>query len=364
MGHIFRMTKLLNRYLLGVVTQCAIVALLLSTNISYAQQAKSNNFNTGIVGYYQSWSAHNTDDGTTTELAQLPSAYTVVNLSFMREDASYQPGQKTFDGTGLLFGYSPAILKQSIATLKKRNPQTKILVSVGGEGPTNWDGLNAKDIGAFVKDFNLDGVDIDFEASGHNISCVFPETGDVNCNTDQKYIDVVNKLRAELPREEGYLISLAGFSTGAYGEKTLLWENAKPGGSPFTGVMINLLKEAGDTIDMVQIMAYDADEGRSGYSSKEAFDAYKHYYDGQLFLGIEIPPEAWGHHALTRQKAAELARYVKDNGGAGMMLWGITKFNKVEQGVDAQCLTMTMCTELGRDDCLDIKNVCPLSETV
>lgn len=357
------MSKLLTSFQSRIVTPCILSVLVLSANLAHAQQSYLNNNDKGIVGYYQSWSAANTDDATTTELAQLPSAYMVVNLSFMRQDTTYQSGQQTFAGTGLSFRYSPAILKQSIAQLKESNPQTKVLVSIGGAKKRDWSALNTKAIGAFVRDFDLDGVDIDFEVDGHSANCVFPETGGVHCDTDQKYIDAINALRTELPRQEGYLISLAGFSTGAYGEKTLSWEQSKPLGSPYKGMMINPLIEAGDAIDMVLIMAYDADEGHSGYSSKQAFDAYQNYYDGPLFLGIEIPPEGWGHHVLTQQKAVELARYVNDNGGAGMMVWGITKYNKAEPGVDAQCLAMSMCTELGRDDCLKVKNVCPLSST-
>lgn len=354
------MYKLLNTYSSRLIAQVTLP--LLSLYMISPAHAESDDLYKGIVGYYQSWSSKNTDDGTTTELAQLPAAYSVVNLSFMKTDASYQSGQKTFAGTGLQFNYSPEVLKQAITTLKKRNPNTKVLVAVGGAGTAGKNKINVKDIAAFVRDFDLDGVDLDIEENPKSINCTFSQSGDVNCNTDQKYIDAISELRDELPREQGYIISLAGFSTGAYGEKQLEWEKAKPQGSPYMGIMINPIKKAGDKLDMVFIMSYDADEGRSGYSPKQAFAAYHNYYDGPIFLGIEVPPEGWGNHVLTRRKAEELAAHVKKHGGAGMMVWGITKLNTKNPGVDAECFTMTMCEALGQGDCVDVKNVCPLSK--
>lgn len=362
------MSGFLSTDLLRAIAQYTLLGLLLlyaSINLSYAKNPQLNQPDNakGVVGYYPSWGTQNLSDGAKTDLAQLPSVYTVINLSFMRPNTSYKAGQTTFAGTGLAFAYSPAVLKQAIAKLRERNPQTKILVSIGGgDATTGWDALNVKAIKAFVDDFNLDGVDIDFEASPRSINCVFPATGGGNCSSDRSYINTINALRAALPREHGYMISLAGFSTGAFGEKGLQWEHANPLGSPYRGMTINILQEAGDALDMVYVMAYDADEGRSGFSATQAFDAYQHYFKGPLYLGIEIPPEGWGKHVLTGQRAAELARYVSSHGGAGMMLWSIPKRNKVASGVDAQCLTTIICSELDRDDCLDLKSACPPSE--
>jgi chitinase len=55
------------------------------------------------------------------------------------------------------------VIKAAIARLKTRNPNTKVLVSVGGATYSNWKRLNVKAIRKFVKTFGLDGVDVDFE---------------------------------------------------------------------------------------------------------------------------------------------------------------------------------------------------------
>lgn len=56
-----------------------------------------------------------------------------VYLSFMAPDATF-PGGVTWAGTGIQFSSDPAVVKGAIALLKQRNPATKVLVAVGGEG--------------------------------------------------------------------------------------------------------------------------------------------------------------------------------------------------------------------------------------
>lgn len=58
------------------------------------------------------------------------------------------------------------MVKGAIALLKRRNPRTRVLVSVGGATYTAWDRLNATAISAFVRQFGLDGVDVDYEGDG------------------------------------------------------------------------------------------------------------------------------------------------------------------------------------------------------
>ncbi len=60
----------------------------------------------------------------------------------------------------------PAVVKGAIALLKRHNPRTRVLVSVGGATYTAWDRLNATAIASFVRQFGLDGVDVDYEGDG------------------------------------------------------------------------------------------------------------------------------------------------------------------------------------------------------
>ena len=63
------------------------------------------------------------------------------------------------------FSSNADVVKGAIATLKQRNPATKVLIAVGGATYTNWAGMNTAAIKRFVDDFGLDGVDIDYEVS-------------------------------------------------------------------------------------------------------------------------------------------------------------------------------------------------------
>lgn len=60
----------------------------------------------------------------------------------------------------------PGVVKGAIALLKRRNPRTRVLVSVGGATYNGWNRLNATAIAAFVRVFGLDGVDVDYEGDG------------------------------------------------------------------------------------------------------------------------------------------------------------------------------------------------------
>src|SRR5579883_426299 len=128
-----------------------------SLQVTY-QPASSSLF----VGYFETWDPDYQTDGTKTTLGNLPGYVNVVNLAFMKPDATYRKGSLNYAGTGLEFNYATgAVLQQAIAYLHQQHPGTKVLVSVGGADYTNWQGLNVQAIADFVTDFGLDGVDID-----------------------------------------------------------------------------------------------------------------------------------------------------------------------------------------------------------
>jgi GH18 family chitinase len=112
--------------------------------------------------------------------------------------------------------------------------------------------LNVAAITRFVKDWGLDGVDIDFEAeagetgaaegampgisstalptcsrflgNGANLGplspphsgCVKGTDGKIKCHSDADYISAIQRLRTALPRP--YILTTAAWSIGAYGE--------------------------------------------------------------------------------------------------------------------------------------------------
>jgi hypothetical protein len=145
--------------------------------------------------------------------ANLAACPLIASLPLLCADTTY-PGGVTLQGTGLDFSSDAAVVKESIALLKQRNPYTKVaptahrrrvptcllrpsgsgreartltwgsldrnlpgtlqvLVAVGGATYLNWAALNAPAIAAFIQEFGLDGADIDFEPSyaGRPLEC-------------------------------------------------------------------------------------------------------------------------------------------------------------------------------------------------
>jgi chitinase len=291
-----------------------------------------------FVGYFESWSEKWANDGNSAKLANLPSYVNVVNLAFMKPEGQYS-GNLNIGSTGLSFPYDGKTLKTAITALKKRNPGTKVLISVGGATFTNWGHLNEGAIAHFVKDFGLDGVDVDYEPTSPACSS---NNGQVSCRTDQEFINVIKRVRAVLPRP--YIVSIAGFSIGAYGQGN--FKSASPQGD-HTGVSVNMLKSVGNLLDWIHIMSYDA--GNS-FNPETAFWAYKSLFSGKITIGIEIPPEAWGGHVYTMSQVGRLGDFVNNNGGSGLMVWSLhqkPKGNVNANNPNARMVAQSACRKFG-----------------
>lgn len=265
----------------------------------------------------------------------------------MMPDTTYTGGI-TFSGTGLQFSSDATVVKDGITALKKRNPGTNVLVAVGGATySSNFKAINAQGIASFVNAFGLDGVDIDYEPAAPNCRMAAPK-GQIVCDTDSEYIATVRALRAALPRPA--IISLAGWSIGAYGEGA--FATVLPQGQ-YTGFSLNMLRAVGDQLDLVNIMSYDAG---TEYSPQQALDAYQTYYPspGQLTLGISVPNEVWGNHVTSVDQVNSLCDYVEKRNAAGIMLWSLQK--RADQPPSADVISQTVCVKLGLNKCS-----CPLS---
>lgn len=129
-------------------------------------------------------------------------------------------------------------------------------------------------------------------------------------------------------------------------------------------------------------MSYDAS---NAYNPKEALDAYRSLFKGQILMGVEVPPEAWvsalalhaaqkrglavaprrrpapaanrrqpppplplqGGHVITIPEAQDLSAYVRSAGGDGMMIWSLQKPGTPS----AQDLSTAICNTLGMGGC-------------
>ena len=297
-----------------------------------------------FVAYFQSWSEKWSDDPQKLQLANIAPYVNMVVVSFMRPDATYN-GNNSLAGTGLDFSADGTVVKDAFAHLKSENPNTKVLVAVGGATYHNFAALNTKAIADVVKDFGFDGVDIDYEPF-NNGQCS-STNGRVTCTTDAEYLRIVNEIRQAVPRP--YLVTVAAWSVGAYGEGE--WTDAKPKAA-LTGLLLNLLRSPeASHIDQLNVMSYDASPE---YDPKVALAAYQNYFQGSIVMGVEVPPEAWGGHVYTLPEVRDLAQATIDSNAAGMMLWSLHKQpdgTPSDTNPNAQMIARTVCETLSLGNC-------------
>ena len=193
-----------------------VCRLLLSIFLTFAYSSKLHAANPDqasekILGYYfTTWSeTSESDDPSQSVLAKIPASINLLMLAFAKPGAVYK-GDGDLEKTGL--DYDSDVLKGALHLLRVRNPKLKILLSIGGWG-AHWNKVNYADIARLVSDYELDGVDVDYEPALSN--CHSSDSG-LRCPfTDNTYIELIKQFRAALPRP--LMVSIAGWSNGAYG---------------------------------------------------------------------------------------------------------------------------------------------------
>lgn len=81
----------------------------------------------------------------------------VVSVSFAQPDCTYVKGSLALQGTGLSFSSDGPTVKAAIAALKAAQPNTRVMLAVGGATYTNFAALNTACIKNIVDDFGFDG---------------------------------------------------------------------------------------------------------------------------------------------------------------------------------------------------------------
>ena len=293
-----------------------------------------------LVAYSESWSEPLVADGHKARLARVAPYVGVVNLAFMQPDSTYVRGGP-LSTTGLRFPFDGAVLARGIATLRARQPATRLLVAVGGASYDRWDAFHPDAVAAFVEDFGLDGVDLDYEPA--DFRCTL-DAARVHCDSDAQFIAVVRAMRAALPRPA--LLSVAAKAGGALGEGTF-----PPVGAPHAGNCINVLRAEGESIDWLNVMAYNAPDG---YDPAVGLAAFRRYYAGPVMMGVSVPPESWGGHRYTVAEVEALADTVRRLGGGGLMLWSLQKRPRGHFGPEnptASAIAQAACARLDHGDC-------------
>ena len=78
-------------------------------------------------------------------------------MSFAQPDCTYTKGSYQLQGTGLSFSSDGPTVKAAIAALKAAQPNTRVMLAVGGATYTNFAGMNVQCIKNIVDDFGFDG---------------------------------------------------------------------------------------------------------------------------------------------------------------------------------------------------------------
>ena len=242
-----------------------------------------------------------------------PEAMTHINYAFAElyvRDGVYQG----FKVQGNLSRF------EQIAALKKKNPDLKICLSFSHTVANNdnkQDGgfsamckseagrrAFAEDCLAFLKKYNLDGVDLDWEFPGLSWSGA---ACDPSCDTDN-YVLLVKQLRETLGTS--YTISYAGYCS----DKTSV-----SGGYRYVDI-----KAMDPYVDYVNIMAYDLDEAPHHHSALNDTRAYKDCNRAvNAYLTAGVSPDKlvlglpfYGRHsfstsptAISYKKILQLDRY-------------------------------------------------------
>lgn len=290
-----------------------------------------------LIGYFPSWyepyyyyagySGTPMTDAqliATSKLAAISKTpYTDICLAFAQPNFSWAGlTANTWSGTGIQFSSAPADVAQSIRILHQQG--RRILLSVGGATYGNWGGLSSeagKPEGAatapirnalarIMVDLKLDGLDVDYEVDGADTANVTSYA--LSIQAMREAIDQANKVDGR-PRELG----LAAWSTGA-DYTSAVRDPANPnrisywGGSAgrerlaFSKVLSSGAyagQKAGDLLDLVGVMAYDA--GYQHYDPTVAYDQYRSLLPATTIvaIGLEIPNEAWGGAILVTKNA-------------------------------------------------------------
>lgn len=135
---------------------------------------------------------------------------------------------------------------------------------------------------------------------------------------------------------------------------------------------VNPLKSAGDYLDLINIMSYDAghytfEDTRNSRSSVdfnpiEAYQAYKSIFKGIVNVGVEAPPEAWGGNVVEADHIKMISSSIEKDSGDGLFLWSLQKPSGGSMSTSA--IAELMCQELGGSDCVGLAGELPAKKAV
>ena len=210
MNQIFNQNSTLEKAKISILI---VLALILSINPIHAQKKDAK----VVVAYVTSW----------TTVIPDPSVVTHINYAFAHVNDRFN-GLR-IDNQGRL---------RKIVELKNNNPNLKIMLSVGGWGSGRFSEMAAdqqnreafsKDCARVVKEFDLDGIDIDWEYPTSKAGGISASDDDTN-----NFTLLMKDLRKALGKNK--LLTLASVASGQYIDFAAIHK----------------------TVDFVNIMTYDS----------------------------------------------------------------------------------------------------------
>lgn len=303
----------------------APLTISVAANKSYTiNLAKVQTPSQQIVGYFETWMARATWESATYSLAKIPAYVGIIPIAFAKPDSTYTAGSYNYTGAGLGITATKDVTLGAIKLAQAKGQ--KLLLSVGGATYPNFGAINVPALMSLVKDLGIDGIDLDYEAD--TSGCSNLNTNSLSCPTDSQMINIINQLRSGLDQIQAstgrkMYLTAAVWSIGAYGTPGYPTTQYGPVGSK-TALWVNPLKQVGSKFDMLFLMSYDAgNASTTGYRPLDALKAYKALYSGPVYLGVEVPPEAWGGNVTTPDQALSYASSAVQLGGAGTMIWAL-----------------------------------------
>jgi len=249
-----------------------------------------------IIGCYSSWYAPWVDNSKDFSLSQIPELYPgvdCVNITYVKPDMVYTFG--TFEGTGLQFTVEFGVVVGAIKILKTKG--ITVMLCVGGN--SYWverKSFNAQDFIKLANDLGCDGVDIHWAG---------------NVNRAYELTDAIKSTRMHSNK----MISISGFSTGAF---------PRTSADIFCGMNIDALTRAGNLIDWVNIMTFNAG---ANYDPGIALYSYRTYYPGPLNVGFLVGEPSWGEYRLNLDDVEKWGRQChRENVKNGCFIWLLNGF--------------------------------------
>ena len=249
-----------------------------------------------IAVYYESWSPPWTSDPNKLSLSQIAAPVSIVYISFAHPTCQYNPGQRSWNGTGLNFSQDFDVVYRAIQLVRSKG--IKVMLSVGGGSYWSDSTVTFRPANcvALMLDLGCDGIDLDWE---------------VGQAFDYQLTNAIRTLKPLMP--QGKFLAFAGTSTGAYGKN----------GDNYQGMNIHAMINQGYNVDWINIMAYDAGPK---YDPIGALECYRIYFKKPLLLGFEIGDMAWGGYKITLANVVNwCSRTLKENKNNGVFVWAYHK---------------------------------------